>query len=105
MVAGRWHCPPGKHLDAGAKKVLISAPATGADITVVQGVNEKKLRKSHKIVSNASCTTNCLAPAAKVLHENFGIEHALMSTIHAVTNGQKILDMAAKDLRRARSAR
>jgi glyceraldehyde 3-phosphate dehydrogenase len=95
----------GKHLTAGAKKVLISAPGKDIDGTFVLGVNEETYDPATMhIISNASCTTNCLAPAAKVLHENFGIEHALMTTIHAVTNGQKILDMAAKDLRRARSA-
>ncbi len=95
----------GKHLASGAKKVLISAPGKDIDGTFVLGVNEETYDPATMhIISNASCTTNCLAPAAKVLHENFGIEHALMTTIHAVTNGQKILDMAAKDLRRARSA-
>ena len=95
----------GKHLAGGAKKVIISAPGKGIDGTFVLGVNEETYDPATMhVISNASCTTNCLAPAAKVLHENFGIEHALMSTIHAVTNGQKILDMAAKDLRRARSA-
>lgn len=94
-----------KHLDAGAKKVLISAPGKGMDATFVLGVNEETYDPaSHHIISNASCTTNCLAPAAKVLHESFGIEHALMTTIHAVTNGQAILDVASKDLRRARTA-
>lgn len=94
-----------KHLDAGAKKVLISAPGKGVDATFVLGVNEETYDPAaHNVISNASCTTNCLAPAAKVLNDAFGIEHALMSTIHAVTNGQKILDMAAKDLRRARTA-
>jgi glyceraldehyde 3-phosphate dehydrogenase len=93
------------HLDAGAKKVIISAPGKGMDATFVLGVNEETYEPSrHHILSNASCTTNCLAPAAKVLHENFGIKRALMSTIHAVTNGQRILDMAHKDLRRARTA-
>lgn len=95
----------GKHLAAGAKKVIISAPGKGVDATFVLGVNEETYdAANHNVISNASCTTNCLAPVAKVLHENFGIERALMSTIHAVTNGQKILDMAAKDLRRARTA-
>ncbi len=95
----------GKHLAGGAKKVIISAPGKGIDGTFVLGVNEETYDPATMhVISNASCTTNCLAPAAKVLHETFGIEHALMSTIHAVTNGQKILDMAAKDLRRARSA-
>ncbi len=94
-----------KHLAAGAKKVVISAPGKGVDGTFVLGVNEETYDPATMhIISNASCTTNCLAPAAKVLHDSFGIEHALMSTIHAVTNGQKILDTAAKDLRRARTA-
>ena len=94
-----------KHLDAGAKKVIISAPGKGMDATFVLGVNEETYDPAaHHIISNASCTTNCLAPAAKVLHETFGIEHALMTTIHAVTNGQAILDVASKDLRRARTA-
>ena len=95
----------GKHLAAGAKKVIISAPGKGVDGTFVLGVNEETYdNATMHVISNASCTTNCLAPAAKVLNDNFGIEQALMSTIHAVTNGQKILDMAAKDLRRARTA-
>jgi glyceraldehyde 3-phosphate dehydrogenase len=95
----------GKHLAAGAKKVIISAPGKGVDGTFVLGVNEEIYDPATMhVISNASCTTNCLAPAAKVLHEKFGIERALMSTIHAVTNGQKILDMAYKDLRRARTA-
>ena len=93
-----------KHLDAGAKKVLISAPAKGVDLTVVFGVNHDKLTADHRIVSNASCTTNCLAPFAKVLHEAIGIEHGLMTTIHAYTNDQKILDQIHPDLRRARAA-
>lgn len=94
-----------KHLAAGAKKVIISAPGKGVDGTFVLGVNEELYDPATMdVISNASCTTNCLAPAAKVLHENFGIEHALMTTIHAITNGQKILDMAYKDLRRARTA-
>jgi glyceraldehyde 3-phosphate dehydrogenase len=95
----------GKHLDAGAKKVIISAPGKGVDATFVMGVNEGDYDPAnHTVISNASCTTNCLAPAAKVLHDSFGIEHALMSTIHAITNGQAILDVAHKDLRRARTA-
>lgn len=95
----------GKHLIAGAKKVVISAPGKGIDATFVLGVNENSYDPAaHHIISNASCTTNCLAPAAKALHDSFGIKRALMTTIHAVTNGQKILDMAAKDLRRARTA-
>jgi glyceraldehyde 3-phosphate dehydrogenase len=94
----------GKHLSAGARKVLISAPAKGVDLTVVYGVNHDKLTADHKIVSNASCTTNCLAPVAKVLHEAIGIERGLMTTIHSYTNDQKILDQIHKDLRRARAA-
>ncbi|NCO66444.1 MAG: type I glyceraldehyde-3-phosphate dehydrogenase [Candidatus Aquicultor secundus] len=93
-----------KHLTAGAKKVIISAPAKGEDITVVIGVNDEKLKPEHKIISNASCTTNCLAPVAKVLLDNFGIERAFMTTVHAYTNDQALLDMPHKDLRRARSA-
>jgi glyceraldehyde 3-phosphate dehydrogenase len=93
-----------KHLDAGAKRVLISAPAKGADLTVVYGVNHDKLTADHKIVSNASCTTNCLAPVAKVLNDSIGIERGLMTTIHAYTNDQKILDQIHPDLRRARAA-
>jgi glyceraldehyde 3-phosphate dehydrogenase len=93
-----------KHLDAGAKAVLISAPAKGVDLTVVFGVNDDKLTADHKIVSNASCTTNCLAPFAKVLHEAIGIERGLMTTIHSYTNDQKILDQIHKDPRRARAA-
>ena len=93
-----------KHLDAGAKKVLISAPAKGVDLTVVYGVNNDKLEAGHHIVSNASCTTNCLAPVAKVLNDAIGIERGLMTTIHAYTNDQKILDQIHPDLRRARAA-
>ena len=92
------------HLTAGAKKVLISAPAKGADLTVVFGVNEDKLTAEHTIVSNASCTTNCLAPVAKVLNDRIGIERGLMTTIHSYTNDQKILDQIHKDMRRARAA-
>lgn len=93
------------HLEAGARKVLISAPGKGVDATFCMGVNEETYdAAAHHVISNASCTTNCLAPVAKVLNENFGIEHATMSTIHAITNGQSILDMAGKDLRRARTA-
>jgi glyceraldehyde 3-phosphate dehydrogenase len=93
------------HLDAGAKKVVISAPATDPDITLVLGVNDELYdAKKHNIISNASCTTNCVAPMAKVLHENFGIEQGFMTTIHAYTNDQRILDFPHKDLRRARSA-
>ena len=93
-----------KHLDAGARRVLISAPAKGADLTVVYGVNHDKLTADHKIVSNASCTTNCLAPVAKVLNDLVGIERGLMTTIHAYTNDQKILDQIHSDPRRARAA-
>jgi glyceraldehyde 3-phosphate dehydrogenase len=93
-----------KHLDAGAKRVLISAPAKGADLTVVFGVNDDKLTADHKIVSNASCTTNCLAPVAKALNDTVGIVRGLMTTIHAYTNDQKILDQIHKDPRRARAA-
>ena len=95
----------GKHLAAGAKRVIISAPAKGEDATFVMGVNEKTFDPAkHFILSNASCTTNCLAPVAKVLLDNFGIERGLMTTIHAYTNDQKILDLPHKDLRRARAA-
>jgi glyceraldehyde 3-phosphate dehydrogenase len=93
-----------KHLEAGAKRVLISAPAKGVDLTVVYGVNDDKLTADAKIVSNASCTTNCLAPVAKVLNDALGIERGLMTTIHAYTNDQKILDQIHPDLRRARAA-
>jgi len=93
-----------KHIEAGAKRVLISAPAKGADLTVVYGVNDDKLTAEHKIVSNASCTTNCLAPVAKVLNDALGIERGLMTTVHAYTNDQKILDQIHSDLRRARAA-
>ena len=94
-----------KHLDAGAKKVVISAPATDPDITLVLGVNDDAYDKdSHHIVSNASCTTNCIAPMAKVLHDAFMIEQGFMTTIHAYTDDQRILDMPHKDLRRARAA-
>ncbi|KAB2848784.1 MAG: type I glyceraldehyde-3-phosphate dehydrogenase [Hyphomicrobiaceae bacterium] len=94
----------GVHLEAGAKRVLVSAPSKGADITVVYGVNHGKLAKEHRIVSNASCTTNCLAPVAKVLNDLCGIKSGFMTTIHAYTNDQKILDQAHKDMRRARAA-
>lgn len=94
----------GKHLAGGAKKVIISAPATGEDLTVVMGVNDSVYDGSQTILSNASCTTNCVAPMAKVLHENFGIVKGLMTTIHAYTNDQVILDFPHKDLRRARAA-
>jgi glyceraldehyde 3-phosphate dehydrogenase len=93
-----------KHIDAGAKRVLISAPAKGVDLTVVFGVNDDKLTADMTIVSNASCTTNCLAPVAKVLNDALGIERGLMTTVHAYTNDQKILDQIHKDLRRARAA-
>jgi glyceraldehyde 3-phosphate dehydrogenase len=94
-----------KHLDAGAKWVIISAPAKDPDVTVCLGVNEEILDPSkHKIISNASCTTNCLAPVAKVLHQEFGIVRGLMTTIHSYTNDQRILDLPHKDLRRARAA-
>jgi glyceraldehyde 3-phosphate dehydrogenase len=93
------------HLKAGAKRVIISAPAKKPDITVVLGVNEKAFQPaSHFIISNASCTTNCLAPVAKVLLERFGVRHGLMTTIHSYTNDQKLLDLPHKDLRRARAA-
>ena len=93
-----------KHIDAGAKKVLISAPAKNVDLTVVFGVNDDKLTAEHVIVSNASCTTNCLAPFAKVLRDSFGIKAGFMNTIHSYTNDQNILDLPHKDLRRARAA-
>jgi glyceraldehyde 3-phosphate dehydrogenase len=93
-----------KHLAAGAKRVLISAPAKGVDLTVVYGVNHDKLTGDHHVVSNASCTTNCLAPVAKVLNDTLGIERGLMTTVHAYTNDQKILDQIHPDMRRARAA-
>jgi glyceraldehyde 3-phosphate dehydrogenase len=94
-----------KHLDAGAEKVLISAPATDPDVTIVLGVNDQAYDKEqHRIVSNASCTTNCVAPLAKVLNDAWGIESGFMTTIHAYTNDQQILDLPHKDLRRARAA-
>ncbi|MBO8087830.1 MAG: type I glyceraldehyde-3-phosphate dehydrogenase, partial [Marichromatium sp.] len=93
------------HINAGAKKVALSVPAKGdVDATIVLGVNDETLKDSHKIVSNASCTTNCLAPVAKVLHDNFTIKSGLMTTIHSYTNDQKILDLPHSDLRRARAA-
>lgn len=93
------------HLQGGAKKVIISAPAKNEDITIVMGVNEEKYDPAqHKILSNASCTTNCLAPVAKVLHQKFGIRRGLMTTVHSYTNDQRILDQTHKDLRRARAA-
>jgi glyceraldehyde 3-phosphate dehydrogenase len=94
-----------KHLDAGAKKVIISAPAKGPDVTIALGVNDDAYDKdAHHVISNASCTTNCLAPVAKVLHDTVGIEHGLMTTIHAYTADQRLQDMPHKDLRRARAA-
>ena len=94
----------GKHIEAGAKRVLVSAPASGADLTVVYGVNHKKLRKSHKIVSNASCTTNCLAPVAQVLDKTCGIARGYMTTVHAFTGDQRTVDTLHSDPRRARAA-
>mgnify|MGYP003489428286 FL=1 len=94
-----------KHLEAGAKKVIISAPASDEDITIVMGVNEDKYdAANHDVISNASCTTNCLAPFAKVLNDNFGIKRGMMTTIHSYTNDQQILDLPHKDFRRARAA-
>jgi glyceraldehyde 3-phosphate dehydrogenase len=94
-----------KHLTAGARRVVITAPAKGPDVTVVMGVNHKKYDPgAHRIVSNASCTTNCLAPVAKVLHETFGLRKGWMTTIHSYTNDQQLLDLPHKDLRRARAA-
>ena len=93
-----------KHITAGAKRVLISAPATNADLTVVYGVNHRDLKKSHTVVSNASCTTNCLAPVAHVLNQAIGIEHGFMTTIHSYTGDQPVLDTLHKDLYRARAA-
>lgn len=94
-----------KHLEAGAKKVIISAPAKGPDITIVLGVNEETYDpQKHHVISNASCTTNCIAPVAKVVHEHFRIKHGFMTTIHSYTNDQQLLDLPHKDLRRARAA-
>ncbi len=93
-----------EHIKAGAPKVLISAPAKGEDVTIVYGVNEKELKKNHQIVSNASCTTNCLAPPAMILHEKFKINSGLITTIHSYTNDQRILDVPHSDLRRSRAA-
>jgi glyceraldehyde 3-phosphate dehydrogenase len=93
-----------KHLEAGGKKVLVSAPADGVDLTVVYGVNHDKLKREHTIVSNASCTTNCLAPVAFVMNESFGIEKGYMTTIHSYTGDQSTVDTLHKDLRRARAA-
>ncbi|MGP9820662.1 type I glyceraldehyde-3-phosphate dehydrogenase [Salinarimonas sp. NSM] len=92
------------HLDAGAKRVIVSAPATGADLTVVYGVNHQALTKDHLVISNASCTTNCLAPVAKALNDAVGIDHGFMTTIHSYTNDQPSLDQIHKDLYRARAA-
>ena len=94
----------GKHIQAGAKKVIVSAPAKEVDFTVVQGVNSKDLKKEHNIISNGSCTTNCLAPVAMVLENTFGIEYGYMTTIHSYTGDQKLLDTLHKDLRRARAS-
>ncbi len=94
----------GAHLAAGAKRVLVSAPTSGADLTVVYGVNDNKLRKSHRVVSNASCTTNCLAPVASVLNKAVGIQQGFMTTIHAYTGDQPVLDTLHGDLHRARGA-
>src|ERR1700692_4657718 len=93
-----------KHLEAGAKKVIISAPADGADLTVVMGVNHDALKPEHKVISNASCTTNCLAPVAYVLHKGIGIERGYMTTIHSYTGDQSLQDTLHGDLRRARAA-
>src|SRR4051794_39674853 len=93
-----------KHLEAGAKKVIISAPADGADLTVVMGVNHEELKSQHQVISNGSCTTNCLAPVAYVLHQGIGIERGFMTTIHAYTGDQSTVDTLHKDLRRARAA-
>jgi glyceraldehyde 3-phosphate dehydrogenase len=92
------------HLKAGAKKVIISAPAKGPDITVVRGVNDNKLESKHQFISNASCTTNCLAPICKVLNDSFGIIRGVMTTVHAYTNDQRVSDLVHEDLRRARAA-
>ena len=92
------------HLDAGAKRVVVSAPSAGADLTVVYGVNHQKLTKDHLVISNASCTTNCLAPVAHVLHKAFGIQHGFMTTIHSYTGDQPTVDTLHKDLHRARAA-
>jgi glyceraldehyde-3-phosphate dehydrogenase (EC 1.2.1.12) len=92
-----------KHLACGAKKVLISAPGKDADLTVVMSVNDADIKPEHKIISNASCTTNCLAPAAKIINDTFGIKHGIMTTVHSYTMSQRILDGSHKDLRRARA--
>ena len=94
----------GKHIQSGAKKVIISAPGKDVDFTIVQGVNSKELKKEHNIISNGSCTTNCLAPVAMVLENTFGIEYGYMTTIHSYTGDQKLLDTLHKDLRRARAS-
>lgn len=94
----------GKHLEAGARKVIISAPASDPDITICLGVNDDKLSKDHNIISNASCTTNCLSPVIKVLHEQFKVKRGLMTTIHSYTNDQRVLDLVHSDPRRARAA-
>ncbi len=94
----------GLHLQAGAKKVIISAPAENPDITVCLGVNDDKLTKEHNIISNASCTTNCLSPVTKIIHQNFTVKRGLMTTIHSYTNDQRVLDLVHKDPRRARAA-
>jgi glyceraldehyde 3-phosphate dehydrogenase len=93
-----------KHLEAGAKRVVISAPADGADMTVVLGVNQEDLKPEHKVISNASCTTNCFAPVAYVLHQGLGIERGYMTTIHSYTSDQSLVDGLHSDLRRARTA-
>ncbi len=93
-----------KHLTAGARKVLISAPGEGVDLTVVWGVNDKELKPDHKVVSNASCTTNCLAPVAYILHKTIGIQHGFMTTVHSYTGDQRLVDTLHPDLRRARAA-
>jgi glyceraldehyde 3-phosphate dehydrogenase len=101
----RDHAGASKHIEAGAKKVIISAPGKGEDITIVLGVNQDSYDPaSHNIISNASCTTNCLAPVVKVISDSFGFRHGLMTTIHAYTNDQRILDLPHSDLRRARAA-
>jgi glyceraldehyde 3-phosphate dehydrogenase len=101
----RDHASASKHLEAGAKKVIISAPAKNEDVTIVLGVNQDAYEpENHHIISNASCTTNCLAPVVKVLSDSFGFRHGLMTTIHSYTNDQRILDLPHKDLRRARAA-
>src|SRR6201981_3325970 len=93
-----------KHLEAGAKKVIISAPADGVDLTVVMGVNHEELKPQHQVISNGSCTTNCLAPVAYVLHQGIGIERGFMTTVHAYTSDQSLQDTLHSDLRRARAA-